>query len=152
MSETLRPGDPGTAAPRGQDVQPTGMTAWVGWIAFAGFMMVMLGTFHVIQGLVALVNDEYFLVGQSGLVVSMDFTAWGWVHVIGGVLVLSAGVGVFTGKIWARTVGVVVAMGSAVVNVAFLSAYPVWSSIMILIDILVIWALTVHGGELREDY
>lgn len=81
----------------------------------------------------------------------MDFTVGGWVHVIGGILVFSAGFGVFSGKIWARTVGVAVAMGSAIVNVAFLSAYPVWSSIMILIDILVIWALTVHGGELRAD-
>ncbi len=151
MSDTLRPGDPGTGDPRRQGVQPTGMTGWVGWVAFAGVMMVLLGTFHVIQGLIALFNDEYFLVTRSGLAVSMDFTAWGWVHVIGGLLVLGAGFGVFSGRIWARTVGVAVALGSAVVNVAFLSAYPIWSSIMILIDILVIWALMVHGGELRED-
>ncbi len=151
MSETPRPGGPATGPPLRQDVQPTGMTAWVGWVAFAGFMMVMLGIFHVIQGLIALFNDEYFLVSKSGLAVSMDFTAWGWVHLIGAILVFAAGFGVFSGKVWARTLGVAVAMGSAVVNVAFLSAYPVWSSIMILIDILVIWALTVHGSELRED-
>ena len=137
-------------APGRQNVQPTEMTGWVGWIGFAGVMMVLLGSFHVIQGLVAIFNDEAFLVGQSGLTISLDYTAWGWAHVIGGLIVGAAGIGVFTGKIWARAVGVLVAMVSALVNIAFLSAYPIWSAIMIAIDILVIWALTVHGGEVRE--
>ena len=134
-----------------QNVTSTGMTGWVGWVAFAGIMMVLLGTFHIIDGLIALFNDEYFLVTKGGLAVSADFTTWGWVHLIGGVLVVAAGIGVFTGQVWARGLGVVVALISAVINLGFLSAYPIWSSIMILVDILVIWALTVHGGELRED-
>ena len=71
-------------------------------------------------------------------------------HLIGGVLIVLAGIGVFTGHIWARSLGVLVAMISAVVNLAFLPAYPIWSAIMIAVDILVIWALTVHGGELRK--
>ncbi len=130
---------------------PTNVSGWVGWVAFAGIMMVLLGTFHIIDGLIALFNDEYFLVTKSGLAVSADFTTWGWVHLIGGILVVAAGIGVFAGRVWARGLGVVVAMISAVINLGFLSAYPIWSSIMILVDILVIWALTVHGGELRED-
>ena len=65
---------------------------------------------------------------------------------------IAAGVAVFTGQVWARTVGVLLATLSAVVNIGFLAAYPIWSTILITIDILVIWALTVHGGELREDY
>ena len=133
-----------------QNVQPTEMTGWVGWIAFAGVMMVLLGSFHVIQGLVALFNDQYFLVHKSGLVVSADFTVWGWVHIIGGIIIVAAGIALFSGKVWARTLGVILALGSALVNIGFLSAYPVWSAIMILVDILVIWALTVHGGEMRE--
>lgn len=142
----------GGAAPQShrQDVQPTEMTAWVGWIAFAGVMMVLLGSFHVIQGLVAVFDDGYYLVAKSGLVVQVDFTAWGWVHIIGGIIVIAAGVAVFTGKIWARTLGVIVALVSAVVNIGFLSAYPIWSTIMIALDILVIWALTVHGSEMRN--
>ena len=153
MSETLRPGGEGMRTPlERQNVQPTGMSGWVGWIAFAGIMMVMLGTFHIIQGLIALFNDEYFLVTKSGLAVTADFTTWGWVHLIGGVVVVAAGICVFMGQIWARALGVFVAMLSAVFNLGFLAAYPIWSSIMILVDILVIWALTVHGGELRDDY
>ena len=133
-----------------QNVQPTEVTGWAGWIGFAGVMMVMLGTFHVIQGLVALFQEEYFLVGKSGLTVHVDYTTWGWVHLIGGVIVLASGIGLFTGRYWARTVAVLVALVSAVVNIAFLSAYPIWSTIMIAVDILVIWAVMVHGSELRE--
>jgi hypothetical protein len=131
-------------------VQPTEMTGWVGWIGFAGAMMVLLGIFHVIDGLVALFRDEVFLTTRSGLIVNVDYTTWGWVHLIGGVLILLAGIGLFTGNIAARILAVVLAMLSAIVNLGFLSAYPVWSTIMIAVDILVIWALTVHGGELRK--
>jgi len=133
-----------------QNVQPTEMTGWVGWIAFAGTMMVMLGAFHAIQGLVALFKDEYYLVGKSGLVLNVDYTTWGWVHLIGGVIIAGAGVALFTGKVWARTIAVLLALLSAVINIGFLSAYPIWSTIMIAVDILVIWALTVHGSELKQ--
>jgi hypothetical protein len=133
-----------------QNVQPTEQTAWVGWIAFAGLMMVMLGTFHAVQGLVALFKDDYFLVGKSGLTLSVDFTTWGWIHIIGGIIIVAAGVGLFVGKVWARTIGVILAMVSAIVNVSFLAAYPIWSATMIAVDVLVIWAITVHGSELRD--
>jgi hypothetical protein len=126
------------------------MSGWVGWVAFAGIMMVLLGAFHIIDGLIALFQDEYFLVTRSGLAVDVDFTTWGWVHMIAGIIIVAAGIAVFAGQVWARVIGVLLAMLSAVVNLGFLSAYPIWSSIMILIDILVIWALTVHGGEVRE--
>lgn len=154
MSESYRAADEGarTPTPSDRQIRSTSASGWVGWISFAGIMMVMLGTFHIIDGLIALFNDEYFLVTQSGLAVTADFTTWGWVHLVGGVLIVAAGFGVFSGQIWARTLGVVLALVSAVINLGFLSAYPVWSSIMILIDILIIWALTVHGSELREDY
>ena len=126
------------------------MTGWVGWIGFAAIMMMMLGTFHAIEGLVALFQDEYFLVGKSGLTVDVDYTTWGWIHIVGGVIVVAAGVALLTGKMWARAVAVAVAMVSAIVNIGFLSAYPVWSTIMIAFDVLVIWAVTVHGSELKH--
>jgi hypothetical protein len=126
-----------------------GYSGWVGWIAFAGVIMMMLGTFHAIQGLVALFNDEYYLVGSSGLVLELDYTAWGWVHLIAGAILVAAGLGVFGGQVWARTVGVATAMLSAIVNVAFLAAYPVWSLMMIALAVVLILALTVHGSEVR---
>ena len=124
-------------------------TGWVGWIVFGGTIMVLLGAFHAIQGLVALFKDEYFVVGQSGLVVSVDYTAWGWAHLILGLIVAGAGCGLLAGQMWARIVGVLVAMASAVVNLAFLAAFPIWSALMILFDVLIIWAITVHGSELK---
>jgi hypothetical protein len=122
---------------------------WVGWIAFAGVIMVMLGTFHVVQGLVALFNSDYYLVRSSGLVINVDFTAWGWVQLIGGIITMVAGFGVFIGQVWARSVGVIVALGSALLNVGFLAAYPLWSLLMIALDVIVILALTVHGSDIK---
>ncbi len=127
--------------------EPTG---WVGWIVFAGAMMFMLGSFHAIQGLVALFDDEYFLVGKNGLTVSVDFTAWGWTHLILGIVVAGAGLALFAGQTWARVVGVIFALGSSIVNLGFLAAYPIWSTIMIALDILVIYALTAHGREMKS--
>ena len=125
-------------------------TGWVGWVAFAGMMLVLLGTFHAIQGLVALFRDEVYLVGQSGLVLNVDYTAWGWAHLIGGGLGILVGACLLAGQMWARVVAVIFAVLSAVLNIAFLPSYPVWSAIMITIDILVIWAITVHGAEIKK--
>jgi hypothetical protein len=148
MSHSAKRDEAASAAPQG--VQPTQMTAWVGWVAFAGVMMALVGTFHVMQGLVALFKDEYFLVGKSELALQADFTAWGWIHIVGGVVIVAAGFALFAGKLWARVVGVIVALLSAIVNIGFLAAYPIWSVTMVAIDILIIWALTVHGHEMTE--
>ena len=152
MSQTTKQGDANTVSRQSgmHEVQERTTTGWVGWISFAGVLMVLVGVFHIIDGLVALFEDDYFLVGRSGLVVNVDFTAWGWVHLIAGAVIVVAGCVVFTGKVWARAIGVLLAMASAIVNVGFLAAYPLWSATMITIDMLVIWALTVHGGEMRE--
>jgi hypothetical protein len=131
-----------TAAGRGQ-------TGWVGWVAFAGIMLVMVGAFHIIEGLVAVFRDEVFLVGRQGLVVNVDYTAWGWTYIIWGALTVLVGVCLLAGQLWARIVAVVVAMLSALGNIAFLPAYPVWSALMIAVDVLVIWAITVHGSEIK---
>ena len=135
---------------RAETEYPAEPTGWVGWIIFAGTMLVILGIFHAIQGLVALFNDSVYLVGPKGLVINVDYTAWGWIHLIGGIIVVLAGVALFAGKMWARILAVIVAVVSAIINVVFLPAYPIWSTMMIAIDVLVIWALTVHGGEMKR--
>jgi hypothetical protein len=115
-------------------------------------MMVMLGTFQAIEGLVALFKDSYFVVPRSNLVVSVDYTTWGWVHLVLGILVAGAGLGVMAGQMWARLVGILLALVSAVVSLAFIAANPVWSTIIITVDVLVIYALTVHGKETKAEY
>jgi len=127
----------------------TSAPSWMslGFIAFAGAMMMMLGIFHVMAGLVALFEEDYFLVTRGGLVIDVDYTVWGWTHLIIGLVVAFAGAGLFSGKTWARVVAVVLAMLSAMANMAFLSAYPIWAAIMIAVDILVIYAVLVHGDK-----
>jgi hypothetical protein len=124
-------------------------TGWTGWVAFAGVMMIIGGALNLFYGIVAAVNDDW-AVWTNRAVVYLDISQWGWVHIILGLIVLVSGFGVFTGNILARTVGVVVASISLVVNFFFLPAYPIWSIIVITLDVLVIWALTAHGGEMRE--
>jgi uncharacterized membrane protein len=147
MTDTSRGTSRGTQAAYEQD-----RTAWAGWVVFAGVMLVMLGAFQIIEGLVALFKDGFYLVGQKGLVVNVNYTTWGWVHTIIGVIAVLAGLGLLAGNMLARVVGVGIALLSAIVNLAFISAYPVWSTIMIAVDVIVIYAIIVHGRELKSDY
>lgn len=147
MTDTSR--EVGATVPRQASRAEPEPTGWVGWIMFAGAMMLMLGSFHVIQGLVAIFDDKYYLVGKNGLTVSADYTAWGWTHVILGAIVIAAGAALFVGQMWARVVAVGVAFLSAILNIGFLAAFPIWSTTMIALDVLVIWAVTVHGREMK---
>jgi hypothetical protein len=122
----------------------------LGWITFAGTMPMIIGSLHVVQGLVAVFNDEYYLVTKNGLTVHLDYTARGWTHIIAGLIVIGAGLGVFAGQMWARVVGVIVAAVSILLNFAFIASYPFWSAIVIAMDVFVIMALTVHGKEMKE--
>ena len=125
-------------------------TGWAGWAVFAGVMLVIVGAFQAIDGLVALFKDEVYLVRPDGLVVNVDYTAWGWVHLILGIVLVAAGAAIFSGRVWGRTLGVIAAVISAVLNFAYIGSYPVWSTLIIAVDVLVIYALIAHGGELRE--
>ena len=146
---TARPDLAETRGTYGHDPEQTG---WAGWLVFASFMMFLVGTFQAIQGLVAIFDDGYYVVRESGLVVNVDYTAWGFIHLILGILLILCGAGVLTGNVVARGVGVLLAALSALANMAFIGAYPVWSIIVIVVDVLVIYALTVHGGELKSSH
>jgi hypothetical protein len=124
-------------------------TGWVGYVVFAGVMLVMLGGFQVIEGLVAILRDDYYLVTRSGLLLTMDFTAWGWTHLILGAIAVVTGIGVLLGQTWARVTGIIIAVLSALANIAFLPAYPIWATIIIALDVLAIYALAVHGREVQ---
>jgi hypothetical protein len=123
---------------------------WAGWAFFAGVLMLTVGIFQIIEALTALFNQDYLLVTSSGLALHVNIAAWGWVHLILGLVLVAAGLGVMAGMKWARITGVVVAALSAVVNLLDIAAYPLWSIIIIAFDVLVIYALVVHGGELKE--
>ena len=132
----------------GNQPDPTG---WTGWVVFASFMMFLLGAFQAIQGLVALFDDGFYLVTPGDLVVDVNYNVWGTAHLVLGILLILSGAGVLTGNLAARTVGVILAGLSAVANLIFIEAYPLWSMIIITVDVLVIYALTVHGRELKDS-
>jgi hypothetical protein len=125
-------------------------TGWTGWVVFASFMMFLLGAFQAVQGLVALFDDGFY-VTSGNLVVNVNYNVWGTVHLLLGVLLLLTGAGVLTGNLAARTIGVILAGLSALANLLFIEAYPFWSIIIITVDVLVIYALTVHGRELKDS-
>jgi hypothetical protein len=127
------------------------VTGWSAWALFAGVMMILLGMIQALEGLVALFNDDWYAVNSKGLVLSVSYTTWGWVHLIIGVVIVAAGGAVLNGRVWGRVIGVVLAMLSVMANLAFITAYPAWSIIVIAIDIFVIYALCVHGDELAGD-
>ena len=137
-----------TAAVGSDSRAGTEVTGWTGWIGFASVMMMIGGGLAVIQGFIAAVNDEWVVWGNNANLY-LDLTAWGWTHMIIGLIVFIAGIGVLSGNVLARTVGVVVATISLVANFLFIPAYPIWAVALMVIDGLVIWALTVHGAEMR---
>jgi len=129
-----------TAAP------PTG---WTGWVVFAGVILIIGGSLSAIAGLVAVLNDEWVVWTNRGDLY-LDVSQWGWVHLIFGIIVVLAGFGLFTGNVLARTIGVIVASISLIVWFLFIPAFPLWAITVIVIDMLVIWALIVHGSEMSE--
>ena len=130
--------------------QPTGrseqqVSGWaIGAIAFAATMMVLIGVFQSLAGLVAIFNDEFYVVAPN-YTFDLDVSAWGWIHLLIGLAVLATGIGLFARKAWAGVAGIMLAMLSALTNFFFIPYYPIWSLLVIGLAIWVIWALTRPG-------
>ena len=117
-----------------------------GWVVFAGLMLVMAGLFGANEGLVAIIQNEVFLVTDDQLILR-DLTAWGWVHLIVGSIALVTGLSVLSGQLWAAVLGVFLAMASATRQLLFITAYPLRSLAIIAIAVLVIFGLVAHGDD-----
>ena len=130
------------------DDYPSGWA--VGWTGFAGIMMVLGGIWWIFAGIVALANDTFYVVGPE-YIFQFDATTWGWIHLLVGILVLVAGFYLFTGAVWARTIGVIIAVLMALIAFAWLPWYPIWGILLISVSVFVIWALTMHGRDITES-
>ena len=121
------------------------LSGWaVAGISFAAALMIVVGIFQVIAGLTAIFNDEFFIVSEN-YTFDLDVTAWGWIHLLLGILLLFAGWGLFSGAAWATVVALTLAILSAVANFFFIPYYPWWSLLVIALDIWIIWSLTRPG-------
>jgi hypothetical protein len=138
-------------APLGADHRPgTSRPDPAGWVVgvtlFAATMMAVIGFFHVVQGLAALFQNQIY-VTSARYIFSFDLTTWGWVHLLVGILLLATGFAITTGRVWARSAGIGVAVLSMIANFLFLPYYPVWSLLIIALDVFVIWALCAFTRE-----
>ena len=126
-------------------------SAWAeSWLMFGAVTMIIVGALQAINGLVALLDDEFY-VHVNDYTFKLDITQWGWIHLVLGVVLVLAGIGIFSGNVLARSIGVIIAALSTVANFVSLPYYPVWSVIIIAINIVLIWALTVHGRALVRE-
>jgi hypothetical protein len=130
-----------------------GTSAWAtGFALFAALMMIMAGCFQAFIGLIAIFENEFYVATRNYLF-ELDATTWGWIHLLMGVIVGLAGMALLAGQTWGRVVGIILAVLSAIANFLFIPYYPVWSLLIIALDVFVIWALAAHGRELRDvDY
>lgn len=121
-----------------------------GFSVFAAVVMMLIGFFQAIAGVVAVFNSSFYVVGEKW-VFQFNATTWGWIHLILGIVVFLAGVGLYSGAVWARTVGVILAVIVAVLSFAWLPWYPIWAIILITLSVFVIWALTAHGRDITKQ-
>jgi hypothetical protein len=124
-------------------------TGWVGWIMFAAIFMMMIGALNAIQGLAALFRDEAYWVTLNGAVLTFDITTWGWIHLLFGILLVIVGAMLMQGSTFARVVGIALVALNLIAQFSWTTLYPFWALIVIAIDILIIYALVVHGGEVK---
>jgi hypothetical protein len=131
-------------------VAPTRGAEPAGWVVglslFAGIMMMITGLFNAMEGVVALAQNEVFAITPR-YIFAIDLTTWGWIHIILGIVVVAAGVGVVTGQLWGRVVGIGIATLTMLANFAFIPYYPIWSLLIIALNIFVIWALCVYDRD-----
>jgi hypothetical protein len=112
-----------------------------GWAAFAGVILFIAGWLNFFYGLAGILNDEVVTVQGRGVVV-WDFTAWGWIHLILGLVMVLAGAGLFSGATWARGVAVLFATLNAIAQIGLITAFPLFSVLIIALDVLVIYHVT----------
>ncbi|MDF2555129.1 MAG: hypothetical protein K0R60_1024 [Microbacterium sp.] len=125
--------------------------SWTGWVMFAGIVMIIAGAFDALLGLTAILlpsNEYLFLTDEA--VILLDAAGWGWWHLLIGAAIVIVGIFVLRGATWARMVGVVLVSINAISQMGLLAVQPLWSLIMILLDIIVIYALIVHGREMKR--
>ena len=122
-----------------------------GWIGFAGILMLIVGSIDFFQGLIALFDDEYYVVTPSGFLL-IDLTGWGWVMLIWGSLLLVAGLGLLTAQSWARWFTIVAVSLNFLIQLGFLgnSSYPLWTLTAITLNIIVLYALTARWDESKD--
>jgi hypothetical protein len=146
MADQARP-VPSRYAAANTESQTSGWA--VGFIIFAAIMMMMAGIFQFIAGIIAVFENEFYVTTRN-YVFQFDATTWGWIHMLLGIVVGIAGWALIAGRTWGRVVAITLAALSALANFAFIPYYPIWSLVIIALDVLVIWAVVAHGRDVQR--
>ena len=126
------------------------VTGWVGWGWFAAIVLIIAGAIDIIYGFIAVFSPtSSYIAKMDGQLVLFDVSAWGWWHVVFGAVLILIGLALFTGATWARVIAIIFAAISAISHLFLIPVQPWWSVIVMTLDVLVIYALTVHGRELK---
>ena len=122
------------------------VSGWaVGGVTFAAAVLGLVGIFSIIAGLAAILDDDFFVVTRN-YTFDIDVSAWGWIHLVIGILALGTCIGLIGAKTWAAVAAIVFASLSAIANFFFIPYYPLWSIVVIALDVWVIWSLTRPGA------
>ena len=133
--------------------EPREITAWVGWVWFAAWLVGLAGVFQIIAGLVSIIRGDEYFGPTTQVAVDMGYAAWGWIHIFIGIFLIVAAFSLAKGHIYGRTIAVIAATVSAISQVMFLGGpNSLWALLVIVMDLFVIWAVMVHGGELKRQY
>ena len=142
------------SVPNSRSSTPPVSTSSGGWVVglslFAGVIMIIGGVFNAMEGVVALARNDVY-VATPRYLFAFDLTTWGWIQLIVGIVVAVAGVGVITGQLWGRLVGITLAAIAMLANFAFIPYYPLWSLLIIALNVFVIWALCVYNRDTAAD-
>jgi hypothetical protein len=125
-------------------------TGWIGFVVFGGLMLILSGGFQMLEGLSALLRDAALPAVTERLAIELSYTTWAWVHLVVGLITAAAGAGVLAGLLWARIAAVVFVAVAALTHLVYLPAAPVWCTLLIAMDVLVIYALCAHGRDVRQ--
>lgn len=131
-------------AERTRHTDPEASSWAFGGLVFAAWVLIIIGAFQIIAGLTAIIDDDFYVVAQN-YTFDLDTSAWGWIHLLIGLLLVGTGAGLFTGRTWAAVTALVLASISAIVNFFFIPYYPFWAILVIALDVWVIWSLTRRG-------
>ena len=122
---------------------------WTGWVVFAAAVLLTVGALDIIQGIVALTKDGTYLISEKDLLVTTDFTAWGWTLIVWGAVLILSGASLFAGRGWGRWFAIVAVILNLIAQITWFPAYPLWSLVAIGLGVAVLFALTVRWEEAR---
>jgi len=126
------------------------VTGWVGWVWFAAFSILAVGLFNIVSGVAAAFSPNDVLSWTNNGVAVVDVSTWGWVHIILGALLVAAALALFSGAGWARVVAIILVVLNLIAQFVSLQTTPFWSLVIIVVDLVILWALTVHGDEVER--